>query len=165
MINAYPQNNVHGAYGNAWWGIYPPYQMTPIAPQSVTSAPQTQPQNEKPREINGVAFVQGEDAAITFIVPNGKTFLLFDTLEDRIYFKSADIYGAQFFLNDFWLTKTKPEPTQTQAPAQTETPAPPEYATKADLDEIREQVAELRAKRTGGRPRKAEPAEETEVDE
>lgn len=160
MINAYPQNNVPGAYGNGWWGIYPQYQ--PMQYQQ-TATPQTQPQTQQPGGIDGVAFVQGENAALAFVVPSGKTFLLIDTLEDRIYFKSADSYGRPSPLNGFWLTKDKPEPVQTTA--QAEEPAPPEYATKADLDEIREQVAELRAKRTGGRPRKAEPAEETEVDE
>lgn len=158
MINAYPQNNVPGAYGNAWWGIYPPNSTTPIASQSATTVPQTQPQQTG--GIDGVAFVQGENAALAYVVPAGKTFLLMDTVEDRIYFKSADSYGRPQPLNDFWLSKTKPE----TAPVPAEQPAAPEYATKADIDELRGQIAELKAKKTP-RSKKTEVVEEVEVDE
>lgn len=159
MINAYPQNNM---YGNAWWGIYPPYQTTPIAPQT-TYSPQTQPQNTQPTGgIDGVAFVQGENAALAYVVPNGKTFLLIDTVEDRIYFKSADAYGRPSPLNDFWLTKNKPEASAESEAKAEETPAQ-EYVTREEFDELKERLGALAGvtAKKAGRPRK----EETEVDE
>ena len=151
MINAYPQNaamnpgSFTGGYQWGQWGMTPP----PV------------PQTAQPQQtggIDGVAFVQGENAALAYVVPNGKTFLLIDTVEDRIYFKSADGYGRPSPLNDFWLTKTKPE---AKAEPSEEKPAEPEWVTRQDFDELKAQVEALAAKKTPGRPRK----EETEADE
>jgi len=146
MIPAYGQNQGiqqwnPGVYPGGTWGVNP----APL-------------QQAQPPGIDGTAFVQGENAALAFVVPAGKTYLLIDTVEDRIYFKSADIYGRPSPLNDFWLTKEKPAP----APAQEEPePVPaPEWAKKSDLDDLRAQVEALAAKKSPGRPRKEETEDE-----
>ena len=152
MNSAYPQNQAWNPYG--------------IQPQTNAYFQQNFPQNyqnpipqptQNSGSVDGVAFVQGENAALAYVVPAGKTWLLMDTVEDRIYFKSADIYGRPSPLNDFWLTKTKPE-----APAPVEEPPAPQYATLEDLNALKEEIELLKAKKTAGRPRKAE---ETEVEE
>lgn len=146
MIPAYAQNQVPQAWNQLGaWGVNP----APL--------PQTQPPG-----IDGVAFVQGYNAALAYVVPAGKTFLLIDTVEDRIYFKSADVYGRPSPLNDFWLSKEKPEQKGEAKPA----PEPeakakrdedePVPATKDDIDELRAMIESLAAKKSPGRSRKEE---------
>ena len=150
MIPAYTQNQVPQAWNQlSTWGVSP----APL--------PQTQPPG-----IDGVAFVQGYNAALAFVVPVGKTFLLIDTVEDRIYFKSADVYGRPSPLNDFWLSKEKPEPKEEAKPA----PEPeakakrdedePIPATKEDIDELRAMIESIAAKKSPGRSRKEEVEDE-----
>lgn len=138
MIPAYGQNA--NQFGNAfgmplWWGN----QNT-----SSAVAPAQPPQQSS--GIDGVAFVQGENAALAYIVPSGKTFLLIDTVEDRIYFKSADAYGRPSPLNDFWLTKTKPNPAPTETTAEEKTA--PEYVTREEFDALKEQFESLAARKS-----------------
>jgi hypothetical protein len=146
MIPAYAQNaqQTPGVFNGYQWGQW-----------GQTTAPMPQAQ---PSGIDGVAFVQGENAALAYVVPAGKTYLLIDTIEDRIYFKSADVYGRPSPLNDFWLTKDKPEAKPAPAPAEPETP---EWATKADVDELRAQIEALTAKKAPGKSKK-EPETEDE---
>lgn len=117
--------------------------------------PQPQPTRVQPTGVDGVAFVQGYNAALAFIVDPGKRILLLDTVEDRIYFKSADQYGVPYPLEAFWVTRDKPEPKVEAAPAPVpvETKAP-EYVTREEFDALREQIETLAAKKSSGRPRK-----------
>lgn len=153
MIPAYAQNQVPQAWNQLGaWGVNP----APL--------PQTQPPG-----IDGVAFVQGYNAALAYVVPAGKTFLLIDTVEDRIYFKSADAYGRPSPLNDFWLSKEKPEPKEEAKPApepeakakrDEDEIAAQELATKDDIDELRAMIESLAAKKSPGRSRKEETEDE-----
>lgn len=171
MISAYPQNNL---YGNAWWGIYPPGPaMNPVMgasqPAQQTNPIQQQAPTQQTGGIDSVAFVQGYNAALAYVVPAGKTFLLIDTVEDRIYFKSADIYGRPSPLNDFWLSKEKPEPKEeaksapepeAKAKRDEDDIAARELATKDDIDELRAMIESLVAKKSPGRSRKEEVEDE-----
>ena len=158
MIPAYSQNYTVNPYGGGgWWSIYPPNPGTvPAQPMPQT---QPQPQQNQSAGLDGFAFVQGENAALAYIVPAGKTYLLIDTVEDRIYFKSADAYGRPSPLNDFWLTKTKPDAAPVPSETQAEETTAPEYVTREEFDALKEQFDVLAAKKTAGRPRKAEEGE------
>ena len=85
----------------------------------------------------GLIWVQGENAAKSYLVAPGCTVPLWDSEEKVIYLKSADASG---------MPSMKVLDYQIRGEAGQEKKE--EYATKADLDALAEKVAALARKKT-----------------
>ena len=92
-------------------------------------------QPQQPQQAgNGLIWVQGEAGARGYLVAPGQTLLLMDSERASFYLKSADAGGVPT-MRIFDYT----ERTATQTP--TENAA--QYATRAEVDEIKAQLAAI----------------------
>ena len=117
-----------------------PATYQPMVPQY--QAPVMQTQQQAPQ--NGLIWVQGEQAAKSYLVAPNSTVQLWDSEEKVIYLKSADVSGMPSMkILDYTIRGE-----ETGKPA-------PEYATKSELavlaDKIRELKTELSAKKKPAR--------------
>ena len=94
-------------------------------PQYYPTAPQSQ-------QTGGPIWVQGEAGAKSYLVAPNATVALWDSEANVIYLKSADPSGMpQMKVLDYTIRGGKPLNQET------------EYATKADLEELRKKLDEL----------------------
>ena len=85
-----------------------------------------------PQNSNGPIWVQGEAGAKSYLVAPNTTVALWDSEAQVIYLKSADPSGMpQMKVLDYTIRGGKPLNQET------------EYATKADLEELRKKLDEL----------------------
>lgn len=120
------------AYYNGFPATYQPYY-TPVAPVQVQ-----QPQNNTPVQQgqSGIIWVQGEQAAKSYLVAPNTTVQLWDSESQVIFLKSADASGMPSMkILDY--TIRGDANTQTAAPVQ-------EYATKDELNALAEKIRGLR---------------------
>lgn len=103
---------------------YPQYY-----PQQGTAL-QAQPAN------SGIIWIQGEAAAKSYLVAPGTTVALFDSESQTIYLKSADASGMPSMRT---LDYTIREMAQVRNPV-----SGVEYATKEDLEKLRQKIAEIK---------------------
>ena len=68
--------------------MYPQYQQPFQQPQSFQT-----PQNPQPQQNSGIIWIQGLQAAKSFLIAPNTTVPLFDTETQSIYLKSADSSG------------------------------------------------------------------------
>jgi len=112
------------AYNN----VYPMGGYQQMYPQYYPTAPQSQ-------QTSGPIWIQGEAAAKSYLVAPGTTVALWDSESQTIYLKSADASGMPSMrILDYTI---RDMPTQHNPVTGTE------YATKADVEELRKQIAEL----------------------
>lgn len=105
--------------------IYPQYYPQ-YYPQQNTAVPSQQPA--------GIIWVQGETGAKSYLVAPNTTVALWDSEAQTIYLKSADASGLPTMrILDYTIRETP------QAAPHGMT----EYATKADLEELRKKIEEL----------------------
>lgn len=103
---------------------YPQYY--PVQP----TAPQMQ-------SVNPLIWVQGEAGAKSYLVGPGQTVALWDSEESVIYLKSADASGMPSMkVLDYTIRGGQPINENV------------EYATKADLDELRKKIEALTKENT-----------------
>ena len=103
---------------------YYPQQGT--APQ----VPQAQPAN------SGIIWIQGEAAAKSYLVAPGTTVALWDSESQTIYLKTADASGMPSMrVLDYTIRGAAPAHNPVSGA---------EYATKADLEDLRKQIEELK---------------------
>jgi hypothetical protein len=114
--------------------MYNPYlypQPTYVPPQL-----QMQPQPQPQQASADIVWVQGRAGAKAYFVPAGHTAQLMDSEEEVFYLKTVDASGIPAPLRTF----AYQEITEAQAlPA-----APEEYATKAELEELRNMIKEAK---------------------
>lgn len=113
---------------------YTPYQ-SQYYTQLTQSVPQTNPmQNNQ----NGIIWIQGEQAAKSFMVAPNATVLLMDSESQRFYLKSSDASGMPLPLRVFEYTET----TQNAQKPTSDAPAVDlsSYATKAEFDAFRDEI-------------------------
>lgn len=84
---------------------YNPYQQYPQYPQSM------HPMQQAPQQGNGLIFVQGENAAKSYIVAPNASVLLLDSEQPIFYIKSADQSGMPS-LRVFDYTERNARPSQ-----------------------------------------------------
>ena len=101
---------------------YPPMQ--PYAPQ-----PQMQPQKQ-----TGPIWVQGEAGAKSFLLAPGETVPLWDSEAQVIYLKSADASG----MLDYTVRDSS------NLPSRTPVSDGPEYATKNEVETIKDKVETIK---------------------
>ena len=105
-----------------------PATYQPVYPQ-VMQTPQQAPQN-----ANGLIWVQGEQAAKSYLVAPNTTVQLWDSEEKVIYLKSADASGMPSMkILDYTI----------RGDANTQAVPAAEYATKDDLKALEEKIREL----------------------
>ena len=97
--------------------------------------PQMMQPQQQPAPQNGITWVQGEQAAKSYLVAPGNTVQLWDSEEKVIYLKSADASGMPSIKILDYTIRGEAEQKNIQAP---------EYATKDDLSSIESKIRELR---------------------
>lgn len=120
------------AYYNGFPATYQPVYQAPVM--------QTQPQAQ---QQNGIIWVQGEQAAKSYLVAPNTTVQLWDSEEKVIYLKSADASGMPSMKILDYSIRGDANTTQA-APAA-------EYATKDDLRALEDKIRELESKRRTSR--------------
>ena len=123
---------------------YYPYQNQYYTQLAQTYTPvQNQPQNVAPVQQgnNGIIWIQGEQAAKSYLVAPNTTVLLMDSESQRFYLKSTDASGMPLPLRIFEYTET----TQNTAnKAQEEkTIDYSSFATKAEFDAFRDEINDI----------------------
>jgi len=99
--------------------------------------PQAVPPSALPaqNQSTGPIWIQGEAAAKSYLVAPGTTVALWDSESQTIYLKSADASGMPSMrVLDYTIRDAAP----------VNNPIVTEYATKADLEELKKQIAELK---------------------
>jgi len=103
-----------------------PVNYQPMMPQQFQAQPNQQQQQ------GGLIWVQGENAAKSYMVAPGNTVQLWDSEEKVIYLKSADVSGMPSMkILDYTIRGE-----EKTAPAV-------EYATKDELNALAEKIREL----------------------
>lgn len=116
-----------GSYQNSY---YPQIQM-PVIQQ-----PQPQPQQNG---NNAITWVQGEAGAKSYLVAPNTTVTLWDTESQTIYVKSADATGMPTMkILDYTMRTDAPQVAKIQPLS--------EYASKEDVDYLKNEIEALRAK-------------------
>ena len=118
------------AYYNGFPATYQPVYPTAQAPVM-----QTPMQNQQPTN-SSIIWVQGEQAAKSYLVAPNTTVQLWDSEEKVIYLKSADASGMPSMkILDYTIRGDANTPS---------VPPVTEYATKGDLETLRGQIDSLR---------------------
>jgi hypothetical protein len=129
------------AYGNPFGGFAPMYpgyapQMAQAMPDQLAQlrgAAQYPPMNQQ--QGGGLIWVQGEAGAKSYLVAPGQNLLLMDSERNSFYLKSADASGIPTLRVFDYTERT----AQAAPPAQNS----PQYATRAEVDEIKAQLSAL----------------------
>lgn len=117
---------------------YPTY---PYSPQTYNYSPQayTPPQTQPTTPSNSIIWVQGEAGAKSYLVAPNSTVTLWDTESETIYVKSADASGMpNMKVLDY---KIRGNAVETAS-----IPMQNGFATKDDLNALREDLNALKAK-------------------
>lgn len=135
------------AYGNPFGGFAPmygyPQMMQPMPDQlaqlrGAQPYPQMQPQAaqgaQQPQQGNGLLWVQGEAGARGYLVAPGQTVMLLDSERASFYMKSADASGVPSMRIFDYTERTAAQPAPEQAA---------QYATRAEVEEIKAQLAAI----------------------
>lgn len=98
-----------------------------------------QQNNNAPQQNNSIIWVQGEAGAKSYLVAPNSTVTLWDTESETIYIKSADASGMpNMKVLDYKIRGNAVEPTNI--------PMQNGFATKDDLNALREDLNALKAK-------------------
>ncbi len=122
-------------------GYYTPYQAQYYTQMNQGFQPQMQTPAQNQPAQNSIIWIQGEQAAKSYMVAPNTTVLLMDSESQRFYLKSSDASGMPQPLRVFEYTET----TQTAKAKEPEAPAVDfsEYATKAEFDAFRSEIQGL----------------------
>ena len=111
-----------------------PATYQPMVPQYQAPVMQTPVQNQQPANNSSIIWVQGEQAAKSYLVAPNTTVQLWDSEEKVIYLKSADASGMPSMkILDYTI----------RGDANTAAAPVAEYATKDDLRALEEKIREL----------------------
>lgn len=126
------------AYNNYFPAGYQPYY-----PQVQQSYPQQMQQNMQPvqqpvQPNTDLKWIQGEAAAKSYLVAPGQTVTLWDTESKSIYIKSANAAGMPSMMILDYVERNGAPQNEQNSPAAN-------FATKDDVESIREEIIALRA--------------------
>ena len=128
-------------YNNGFPATYP--QMYPAYPAY------QQPQNmQQPQQVQGqntgIIWIQGEQAAKSFLIAPNTTVPLFDTESQCIYLKSADASGMPSLkILDYTIRDQRPQNGPANVLEQSKGNS--NYVTKAEYDEVVREIGALKA--------------------
>ncbi|MBO7625735.1 MAG: hypothetical protein J6S82_10615 [Bacteroidales bacterium] len=116
---------------------YTPYQSQYYSQLQQNYAPPVQVQQPQNNQ-NGIIWIQGEQAAKSYMVAPNATVLLMDSESQRFYLKSSDASGMPLPLRIFEYTET----TQNgqNKPAEEKAIDLSSYTTKAEFDAFRDEI-------------------------
>ena len=107
----------------------------PATYQPVYPVQQPVMQTQQPAQQNGIIWVQGEQAAKSYLVAPNTTVQLWDSEEKVIYLKSADASGMPSMkILDYTI----------RGDANTQAAPVAEYATKDEVNALAEKIKDLR---------------------
>ena len=133
----------NGGFPATYQPMYPAY--TPIQPQ----------QQQAPAQHGGINWIQGEQAAKSYLVAPNSSVVLFDSEASVVYIKSADASGMPSMkVLDYTIRDSAQN-----APSQPSNSKVENYATKEDIEALRGQIDSLRM-RIGKLAKKEETADE-----
>lgn len=123
MYNQYGNGNMYQTPYNAPYGGFMPSQgnctgQVPYAPQNGNFAPQTQPQQQQPAQMNtNKIYVTGIDDARARQLPPNSDFIFLDNDKPLLYRKTVDATGKMeikaFKISEY--TETEAAPASAQA--------------------------------------------------
>ena len=126
------------AYFNGFPATYTPYytNVAPVqAPQAQTNTPVQ----------GGLNWIQGEQAAKSYLVAPNNTVVLFDSEAQTIYIKSADGSGMPSMkVLDYTIRET--DKNSPISPVATKAVDLSEYATKSEIKAVTDEIAALKSK-------------------
>ena len=117
---------------------YAPYQSQYYTQMQQAYAPQMQqaPVQNQQSGQNSIIWIQGEQAAKSYMVAPNTTVLLMDSESQRFYLKSSDASGMPQPLRVFEYTETTAKAKEPEAPAVDFSA----FATRAEFDAFRSEV-------------------------
>lgn len=117
------------AYNNYFpYGYQNPYQVTNQFPTQNQQQPN-----------NSIIWVVGENGADSYLIAPGETVLLWDSTAPVLYLKSADSLGRPTKkIFDYTERGASPQIADIQPQS--------DFASKADVDYLKEEIASLKAK-------------------
>ena len=124
-----------------------PNSVLPAAYGNPTMNPYYTPAQARQPQISGIIWVQGEEAAKSYMLVPNTTVALWDSEKQVIYWKSADASGMPSMKV---LDYTVREP-ETSTPGMAEA-----GVSKDDFDSLKKEIAELKATIESLKPRKEE---------
>lgn len=125
-------------YNNGFPATYTPYY-TQVAPVQVT-----QQQTNTPVQ-GGLNWIQGEQAAKSYLVAPNSTVVLFDSESQTIYIKTADASGMPSMkVLDYTIRET--DKNSPVLPVGVKTGDLSNFATKDEIKAVSEQLAALKSK-------------------
>ena len=108
-----------------------------------TYQPMYQYQQPVQNQNTGLIWIQGEQAAKSYLVAPNNTVALFDSEAQSIYLKSADASGMPSIkVLDYTIRDSSKNPSNTPVIAQDGNNTT--YATKAEIQTVMEQITALR---------------------
>lgn len=137
MLNGYPATYPQ---------YYPQFQPTqPNYQQNNVQNQQYPVQQQEQKTINGFDWVLGPEGAASYIVPAGKTFILFDAIPNNMHFylKSSDMSGKPSPAVMFDYSEHKEDQTQKKEKAEVDLSG---CVKKDDFDSLRKELDELKKK-------------------
>lgn len=97
------------------------------------------PQAQQPQQNNGRIYVQGEESAKSYLVAPNQSVELWDTESQTIYLKSADASGMPSIrILDYTYRESMPKSKETLDMGA--------FATKEDVDYLKEELKALKSK-------------------
>lgn len=118
MYNQYGNGNMYQTPYNAPYGGFMPSQgnytgQVPYAPQNGNFAPQTQPQQQQPAQVNtNKIYVTGIEGAKAKQLPPNSDFILLDNDKPLLYRKTVDATGKMeiktFKISEYTETESAP---------------------------------------------------------
>lgn len=113
---------------------YPPYYTQLAQSYNPVQVPQQAPVQQA---SNSLIWIQGEQAAKSYLVAPNTTVLLMDSEASRFYLKSADASGMPMLRVFEYKETTQSTPAKA---AETQTMDLSGFATKAELDAFRDEI-------------------------
>lgn len=119
-----------------------PATYQPIYPSYTPIVQQQQP-NVQPSVQGGINWIQGEQAAKSYLVAPNNSVVLFDSESQSIYIKSADASGMPSMkILDYTIRDPNKTPPNTAPAGAGDSCA--EYATKSEIDGLNSEIKALR---------------------
>lgn len=117
----------------------------PMTYQQMYAQPTYQPQMPQNQANTGVIWVQGESGAKSYLVAPNTTVVLFDSESQSIYLKSADATGLPSMrILDYTIRDQKAHNGVFSKPVG-------DFATKDEMDALRAELEQIKARLKGGR--------------
>lgn len=116
----------------------------PVTYPQMYAQPTYQPQMNQNQPNSSIIWIQGESAAKSYLVAPNSTVVLFDSESQTIYLKSADATGLPSMrVLDYTIRDQKAHNGAFAQPSG-------DYATKQEMDALRAEMEQIKARLKGG---------------